>query len=145
LTYHFEYELGKGTVLGLSNNEQQQRPSHQVSGSYTKNLGLFAEGITYGKLASWVTKGAKIKTTRLSIEFDYEAYLSEYADRALKLAAIDTQGHVQLFTTNSNIKPKADWRIVSLITAEKKAEPVAEKVTEQDNPIGSDETKSAST
>ncbi|MDP5030538.1 MAG: sodium:proton antiporter [Paraglaciecola sp.] len=122
LTYHFEYELGKGTVLGLSNNEQQQRPSHQVSGSYTKNLGLFDDGVTYGKLASWATKGAKIKTTRLSEEFNFEAYQQEYGERALKLAAIDTQGRVQLFTTNSAIKPKADWRIMSLITAEKKVE-----------------------
>jgi NhaP-type Na+/H+ or K+/H+ antiporter len=122
LTYHFEYEMGKGTVLGLSNNEQQQRPSHQVSGSYTKNLGLFADDITYGKLASWVTKGAKIKTTRLSEEFNYDAYQSEYAERALKLAAIDINGHVHLFTTSNNLKPKADWRIISLITADKKAD-----------------------
>lgn len=122
LTYHFEYEMGKGTVLGLSNNEQQQRPSHQVSGSYTKNLGLFADDITYGKLASWVTKGAKIKTTRLSEEFNYDAYQSEYAERALKLAAIDINGHVHLFTTSNNLKPKAEWRIISLITADKKAE-----------------------
>lgn len=119
LTYHFEYELGKGTVLGLSNNEQQQRPSHKVSESYTKNLGLFAKDITYGKLASWVTKGAKIKTTRLTEEFNYEAYQQEYADRALKLAVINPHGEVQLFTTNSSIKPKADWRILSLITADK--------------------------
>ena len=123
LTYHFEYEMGKGTVLGLSNNEQQQRPSHQVSDSYTKNLGLFAEDITYGKLASWVSKGAKIKTTRLSEEFNYEAYQNEYAERALKLAAIDLNGHVHLFTTSSNLKPKADWRIISLITADKKVGP----------------------
>lgn len=132
LTYHFEYEMGKGTVLGLSNNEQQQRPSHQVSGSYTKNLGLFADDITYGKLASWATKGAKIKTTRLSEEFNFEAYLTEYAERALKLAAIDTHGHVHLFTTNSNLKPKADWRIISLITAEKKVEKVPEESLETD-------------
>jgi len=132
LTYHFEYEMGKGTVLGLSNNEQQQRPSHQVAGSYTKNLGLFAEDITYGKLASWVTKGAKIKTTRLSEEFNYEAYQSEYGERALKLAAIDLHGHVQLFTTKNNLKPKADWRIISLITADKKPSKLPDDVPSED-------------
>ena len=140
LSYHFEYEMGKGTVLGLSNNEQQQRPSHQVSGSYTKNLGLFADDITYGKLASWVTKGAKIKTTRLSEEFNYEAYQTEYAARALKLAAIDINGHVQLFTTSSNLKPKADWRIISLITAEKKSDKLPEASSESN--VSEDATKS---
>jgi len=129
LTYHFEYELGKGTVLGLSNNENQQRPSHQVSQSYTRHLGLFAEDITYGKLASWASKGAKIKTTRLSAEFNYDAYLAEYADRALKLVAIDPLGHAHLFTTSNSLKPKADWRIVSLITADKKPEKTTEVLT----------------
>lgn len=115
VTYHFEHEMGKGTVLGLSNNEQQQRPSHQVSESYAKKLGLFAEDVTYGKLAGLAAKGATIKTTRLSETFSYDDYKSQYADRSLRLCVIDTQGQVLMFTTSNNIKPKADWRIISLI------------------------------
>lgn len=118
VTYHFEHEMGKGTVLGLSNNEQQQRPSHQVSQSYAKKLGLFAEGVTYAKLAGLAAKGATIKTTRLSESFSYEDYQHQYADRSLRLCAIDTQGQVMMFTTSNNVKPKADWRIISLISPE---------------------------
>lgn len=78
VTFHFEDEMGKGTVYGLSNNEQQQRPSHQVSESYAKKLGLFDEDISYGKLASWVSKGGQIKTTGLSENFTMSDYLNEY-------------------------------------------------------------------
>jgi NhaP-type Na+/H+ or K+/H+ antiporter len=116
VTYHFEYEMGKGTVWGLSNNEQQLRPSHQVSESYAKKLGLFAEDITYGKLAGLVSKGATIKTTRLSDSFSYEDYKQQYADRALPLCAIDANNALVLFATSHELKPKAEWRIVSLIT-----------------------------
>lgn len=126
VTYHFEHEMGKGTVLGLSNNEQQQRPSHQVSESYAKKMGLFAEGITYAKLAGLAAKGATIKTTRLSESFSYEDYKNQYADRLLRLCAIDTQGQVLLFTSSNNVKPKADWRIISLISPE-----VAQPVNQQ--------------
>lgn len=115
VTYHFEYEMGKGTVWGLSNNEQQLRPSHQVSESYAKRLGLFAEDVTYGKLAALVSKGATIKTTRLSDSFSYDDYHQQYADRALPLCALDPQNKLFLFTISQELKPKAQWRIVSLI------------------------------
>lgn len=115
VTYHFEYEMGKGTVFGLSNNEQQQRPSHQVSESYAKKLSLFADGITYGKLAGWAAKGAKIKTTRLSDSFTIEDYDAQYADRSLRLCAIEPNGRVHLFTASNSVKPKSDWRVISVI------------------------------
>ena len=122
VTYHFEHETGKGTVLGLNNNEQQQRPSHQVSESYVKKLGLFSEEATYGKLAGLVAKGSTIKTTRLSDSFTYEDYKAQYSERAIKLCALDTQNHVHMFTTSNNVKPKADWKIVSLVNPEKPME-----------------------
>jgi hypothetical protein len=115
VTFHFEDQLGKGTVFGLSNNEQQQRPSHQVSESYAKKLGLFAEGITYGKLASWVAKGYKIKTTRLTDSFTMQDYLLEYNDNLLPLCALDSSNRVHLFTTNNTVSPKSDWKVISLI------------------------------
>lgn len=119
VTYHFEHEMGKGSVLGLSHGEQQQRASHQVSESYSKKLGLFADDITYGKLASYASKGASIKTTKLSDNFSYADYEAEYKDRCLPLCAIQNDGKLRIFTTAEDIKPKAGWRIISLITAEK--------------------------
>ncbi|WJG10536.1 sodium:proton antiporter [Aliiglaciecola sp. LCG003] len=118
VTFHFEGEMGKGAVLALSNNEQQQRPSHQVSESYAKKLGLFAEDITYGKLASWVAKGAKIKTTRISDNFTMEDYLAEYHGRLLPLCAFDTNNRLKMYTTSNSVSPKSEWRVMSLIMPE---------------------------
>ena len=76
----------------------------------------------YAKLAGYATKGATIKTTRLSDEFNYEAYETEYQKRSIRLCAIEPNGKVRMFTSLKNIQPKSDWRIVSLITQEKTAE-----------------------
>ncbi|MGS2721627.1 cation:proton antiporter [Paraglaciecola aestuariivivens] len=123
VTYHFEHELGKGSVLGLTVNEhQQQRASHQVSESYAAKLCLFNEEITYAKLASYATKGGMIKTTRLSEEFSIEDYEQEYAGRSIKLCAIEPNGRVHMYTSVKDIQPKAEWRIMSLITESKTAE-----------------------
>ncbi len=123
VTYHFEHQLGKGAVLGLTVNEhQQQRASHQVSESYAAKLCLFHEEVTYAKLASHATKGGTIKTTRLSDEFTMEDYMQEYAGRSIKLCAIEPNGKVHMFTSLKNLQPKAEWRIVSLITEAKTVE-----------------------
>jgi NhaP-type Na+/H+ or K+/H+ antiporter len=119
VTYHYEYNLGKGTVLGLSNNEQQQRPSHQVSESYAKKLGLFAKDVTYAKLAGLVAKGAAIKNTRLSDSFSEADYDKQYNGRVVRLGAISPGGKVSLYNTGTTIKLAKGWRIISLISPEK--------------------------
>lgn len=128
VTYHFEHQLGKGAVLGLTVNEhQQQRASHKVSESYASKLCLFNEEVTYAKLAGYVAKGGSIKTTRISDEFTYEDYEQEYAGRSIRLCAIEPSGKVRMYTSLKNIQPKSDWRIISLITEEKPAEEKAEE------------------
>jgi hypothetical protein len=122
VTYHFEHELGKGAALGLSVNDSQKRASHQVSESYASKLCLFNEDMTYAKLAGYTSKGGKIKTTRLSDEFSYEDYEIEYQQRSIVLCAIEPNGKVRMFTSLKNIQPKSDWRIISLITENKKTD-----------------------
>jgi NhaP-type Na+/H+ or K+/H+ antiporter len=123
VTYHFEHELGKGSVLGLTTNDQQKRASHQVSESYAAKLCLFNEEATYAKLAGLVTKGALLKTTRLSDAFTYADYENEYSGRSIRLCAIEPNGKVRMFTSLKDIQPKSEWRIVSLITEDKPNKP----------------------
>lgn len=117
VTMHFEYALGKeNTVLGLTNNDSSKRQSHQVSEDYARKLSLFAEGITYGYLASSMSNGAMIKTTQLTEEFTFQDYLTQYENKALPLLYID-DAKVGVFTTNKKLEPKLNWKIISLITA----------------------------
>ncbi len=129
VTYHFQGYLGKECVFALSNNEQEQRASHQVSEDYAKRLNLFGEGITYARLASMVAKGAVIKTTRLSESFSDDDYQQKYGDRAVRLFAIGKDGRLNLYTTKSQFAPKSDWQIVSLVMPETKLEPAVADVS----------------
>jgi hypothetical protein len=122
MTYHFEHGMSKGSVLGLSANENQQRASHQVSESYAAKLCLFDDDITYAKLAGYAAKGATIKTTRLSDEFTFDDYQQEYEGRAIRLCTIEPNGRVRMFSSLTDIHPKSDWRIISIITEDKPTE-----------------------
>jgi NhaP-type Na+/H+ or K+/H+ antiporter len=50
---------------------------------------LFGNDITYAKLVGYETKRADIKTTRLSEEFSYDQYKSEYEGYSVLLCAIE--------------------------------------------------------
>lgn len=131
VTYHFEHTMGKGSVLGLSGNEQESRASHQVSEAYAKKLGLFTESATYGRLATLVARGATIKTTRLSESFAMERYVETYGDRALPLCAIDPHGKLFIYTIAHEFRPRADWQILALITPETADEKAAREAREE--------------
>jgi NhaP-type Na+/H+ or K+/H+ antiporter len=118
ISYHFEYTQGKDKVWSLTSNEQATRPSHQVSEQYAKKLTLFDEGVTYGYLASAVSKGASVKTTRLTDEFSFEDYNDKYNDRATPLLAINKEGKSYTFINGNSIEPKSGWRIISLVLPE---------------------------
>lgn len=119
VTYHFEYALGKGKVWGLTNNEQQTRPSHQVANEYADKLSLFDEGMTYGYLASAVSRGATIKTTRLSEEFSYSDYRETYGIRATLLIALDENQRIHVAVQGKQLQPKSGWKLISLIEVER--------------------------
>ncbi len=120
VTFHFEHELGKGSVLGLTTKDEQQRPSHQASDAYNQKLSLFSHDASYGKLMSLINSGAVIKTTKLSNEFSYKDYEEQYSGRLLPLCGITPGGELEMFTTTKTLKPKQEWKIVSLVMSNNK-------------------------
>ncbi|MDM7862272.1 sodium:proton antiporter [Alteromonas sp. ASW11-36] len=118
VTHHFEHELDKdATVLGLGTNESSVRESHQVSENYAQKLCLFGDGVTYAFLANAMKRGASIKTTRLSAEFTFADYQSEWGANAIPLVYI-REGDVGVFTTRQSLSPQSGWKIISLILPE---------------------------
>jgi len=112
---HFEHELGKeATVLGLTSKETEGITRRQVSENYAKKLTLFNREVTYRYLASAMSKGAIVKTTSLTAEFNYDAYLKQYKENLVPLLYI-TKGKVGVFSANEKVQPKEGWKIVSLI------------------------------
>ncbi|WP_018982454.1 cation:proton antiporter [Salinimonas chungwhensis] len=118
IAYHFEYTLGKDKVWGLNTNEQTARPSHQVGERYAKRTTLFDEGVTYGYLATAVSHGAVVKTTRITEEFTYEDYLEQYGDRVIPLIAIDAENRSHVILLGQDLEVAPDWRLISLIRSE---------------------------
>jgi len=111
----FKSEFGVQNIFELKTNKDQIiSEKHTLSTRHRGNR-LFGEDITYGQMASLLRQGAEIKSTQLSDEYDYEAYITNRTEQLIPLFAIDLRNRLHIFTAEQSITPKSGWSIMSLI------------------------------
>ena len=111
----FKSEFGIHKIFELkTNREQIISEKHSLS---TRHRGpqLFNNNITYGQIASLLRQGAEIKSTQLSDEYDYDAYISNRTGQLIPLFAIDQRDRLHIITADQEIAPGSGWSIISLI------------------------------
>lgn len=115
----YRSEFGSNHCFYLSDNKDKKQ-EESLSRKVNENVGycLFGDGISFSKLASLLSQGAAIKTTKLSETFDYQAYLDTYGKRIIPLFAITPKNQLICFTANKTLTPQADWQVMALIQEE---------------------------
>ena len=78
----------------------------------------FGEDVSYERLAHALSIGAEIRETRLSENFDFDAYSRKYDKRAVPLFALDPKKRLHIFTAEQKVTPGPDWKVLSLIEPE---------------------------
>jgi hypothetical protein len=106
--------FGRSEVYQLptsgSRGEAEAMPAHM------RGRPLFGPRVTYDKLAQHMAQGAAIKTTPLTNEFDYRAFLEYYGGAAIPLFVISPGGLLSVVTADAKATPRTGDRIVSLVT-----------------------------
>ncbi len=110
-TEKFARQFGRGSVFQLEpKHDTRGRRSLQIHAS-----ALFDSQATYAMLDSWMAEGAKIKTTRLTPEFDYAAYREHYKDAYILLFVVDEGGRLTVVTAAAGLRPRAGQTLISLV------------------------------
>jgi len=115
VVYHYLDRFEHNRVFALSEAEQEQRASHQTSGMFTQTNSLFEDGLSYAKLASLYSKGARIKSTQLSAEFSFDAYKKQHAGAMTLLFAVSPVGFAYPLGGKDSQVPTTGWHIISLV------------------------------
>jgi hypothetical protein len=111
---HFSRIFGRSSVFQLAPEareakEGKQKVSHELSGRM-----LFAPNLTYESLASRIARGAKIKRTKFSDEFTFDAY-NELNKGATPLLLINEAGDLQVITSDFPLAPNPGQSLLSLV------------------------------
>ncbi len=118
-TLQLTNDFGRAEVYQLPAGDEEKGEKEVVSKHLRGRL-LFSNDATYNLLARRFYEGAKIKTTELTQEFDYDAFRAYYGDKAMPLFLIDQNNKLIIFTVDNPPKPKPGQKLISLITPGKK-------------------------
>lgn len=99
-------------IRGKSRDEDSFIPKH-LRGRF-----LFDEETNFNTLNNAYVNGWRVKSTRLSEEFDYNAFKSYYKDRAIPMFLITEPKRLMVFTTDTKLEPKPGHTIIALAQEE---------------------------
>ena len=117
----FRREFGPDHVYGLKAAPLYSGPvaavdaKHDVSEQH-RGRRLFNADTTLEELAFRLQRGAEVRTTGLTEEFDMQDFLQRNPD-TLPRFAMDTGGHLQVYSPDRAINVAAGWKLISLSRA----------------------------
>lgn len=111
----FKSEFGIQHIFELKTNREQVIAEKHTHSTRLRGYRLFGDDIAYGQVASLLREGAEIKSTQLSDEYNYEAYVANRAEQLIPLFAIDLRKRLHIFTAEKPITPEAGWTVMSLL------------------------------
>jgi hypothetical protein len=110
----YRHDFGPKNVFSVQSGHEEEDERHGLSKRLQANL-LFPRDTTWAKLASLMAKGAQVHSTRLTDDFDFEAYKAQWGNVAIPLFALNGSGRLRMRLVDSQWSPEAGWTLVSLV------------------------------
>ena len=149
-TMRYRLEFGEQNIFSLPTPKSEKEVKHEVAPEH-RGATLFGPEMSYARLASLLSQGAEIRKTRITEEFDFDAYLSTSGRQVWPLFAIDSRDRIHIFTAEGKPEPRAGWHILGLVKedvakeeakAEARAEAAAERISsDKDKPKDAGDSK----
>ncbi|BAN50356.1 sodium:proton antiporter [Metapseudomonas resinovorans] len=115
---HLRHEFGRQRRFTLPAGHESRRSDKHRASDTVRGRPLGGAPLSYPQFASYLAKGADVRTTTLTAAFGWEEYQALHGNRATLLLARDPRGWVHVATQPLDFTPEKDWTLVSLIEAE---------------------------
>jgi CPA1 family monovalent cation:H+ antiporter len=128
---HFRHDFSAQRRFTLpSGNESRRTDKHRVSQT-VRGRPLGGQPLTFPQFASYLAKGADVRTTTLTATFGWAEYQALHGSRATLLLARDPRGWVHLAGQPLDFTPEKDWTLVSLMETEEQPGVTADRTLVQ--------------
>lgn len=112
MRYGSEFGGNKVYTL-LSTTETDVAEKHKL-GTQHRGHTLFDKDMSYSKLASLLSQGWEIRSTKLTEEFDFTNLAQLHEGKVVPLFAISPRGRLEVFVDEGKLDPKPGWQVLSL-------------------------------
>ncbi len=111
---HYRMELGSRNVFAIQ-SKAATNSDNRTTAAGRHGRTLFGEDVTYAKLAGMLSRGAEIRSTKLSDTFSYRDYLATHNGGSILLFALDVKKRLHVNTKGKLLAPKTGWQLLSLV------------------------------
>ena len=118
--------FGRSEVYQLP-PESEEKSSRETVSRHLQGRLLFGSAITYRYLTSRFATGAAVKTTKLTQEFDYDAFQALYGETAIPLFLISQTGKLTVFTRDNPPSPRPGQTLISMVDSVKESSSKAQQ------------------
>lgn len=124
ISTHYRPEFGMSNIYSVTQepNSGQSRLSRSLRVS-----SIHSSQLSWSKFASLLSKGWKVKATRLTGTFSYEQYRERWQKCTHTLFALTPQGKLKVCTDSNPVDPQADWTVIALVNPDAVEEKVEVK------------------
>lgn len=115
---HYRLELGRHNVFFIQTAPAGKIPDRVTLSHKIHSEILFGRDITYSSLASALTEGGEIRTTKLTPAFTFEQFVKQYKNQAIPLFALDSRERLYVITEKRRLHPEPGWSVIFLFSPE---------------------------
>ncbi len=115
---HFRHDFSAQRRFTLPSGHESRRSEKHRASETVRGRPLGNQALTFPQFASYLAKGADVRTTTLTAAFGWDEYQALHGNRATLLLAQDPRGWVHLAGNPQDFVPEKDWTLVSLIETE---------------------------
>jgi NhaP-type Na+/H+ or K+/H+ antiporter len=112
---HYRLELGRSNVYFIQSRRQETAAETLQLPLSRRGRLLFGKDITYSLLDSALTNGAEMRATKITEQFDYDAFCRQHGKKAIPLFVIRKKGRVQVMEDGLITQPEPGDLAISLI------------------------------
>lgn len=112
-TMRYRLEFGEQNLYSLAPSTDQE--DKMAAAPEHRGGTLFSADMTYKRLASLLAQGAEIRKTRLTEEYDFEAYMETPERQVWPLFAVDSREYIHVFSAEEKPSPLPGWHIIGLV------------------------------
>ena len=114
----YRHEFGPKRVFAIQSAGGDEDDDRQGLVQRLRANMLFARDLTWSKLASLLSQDVEIRATRLTDEFDFEAFVARWGNKATQLFAFDSENKLRVRVLDQSWHPETGWKLVSVLPLE---------------------------
>ncbi|MBO6225966.1 MAG: cation:proton antiporter, partial [Psychrobacter sp.] len=111
---HYRHEFGERKLYRLKFSDEKARSERDDKQSNFHSQWLFGKDVTYTKLASMLSKKARIKITNITDSYSFEQYKADNK-QFVPLYTIDKEGKLHVITDKFDGNVPRDRKLISLV------------------------------